>query len=773
MRKTILAGAFMLLLAVAGYAQSMKTMANYRVIPLPRQIHLTKGAGFVLNANTKIVYPADNAVLKKDAELLADYIQKMTRLRLEVAAVGETENVIELSTGLNHANKEAYQLTVDGNKIQIKGASEAGTFYGIQTLRKSIPTVGEQRLTFPSGEVTDYPQFGYRGGMLDVARHFFSAEEVKTFIDILALHNINNFHWHLTDDQGWRIEIKKYPELIKKSAFRAETVIGHTLQMDGKPYGGYYTQQQIKDIIKYAAERHINIVPEIDMPGHMVAALAAYPELGCTGGPYKVRTSWGIADEVLCAGNDQTLQFAKDVIEEVIELFPGEYINIGGDECPKRAWEKCPKCQAKITELGLVSDGKHTKEERLQSYFMSAMANFITGKGRKVFGWDEILEGGIAPNATILSWRGMGGAEEAARLGHDAIMCPTSHLYFDYYQTENRADEPIAFNGYIPIERTYSFNPISEKLTPEQAKHIIGVQANLWTEYVPTFSQAQYMYMPRIAAACEVQWSDPKQKSYDDFIVRLPQMLQMYDALGYNYGKHYFTVKSEIQPSNRKGALKVKLTSIAGAKIAYSLDGSNPAEQPKWYHGPFEVKKTSTIKAVAFFDNLKSDLFSEEIKIHKGLGKSVTYNTRPSDSYKGNSPSELVNGLLGTTYFHSGRWIGFVKNDMDVVIDLEKHVSINQVTLRTLIDEGNWIFPDRGVILSVSDDAVHFKEVYNESKAPMSEAKAAAVHQQKITMQNVRGRYLKVRMLSEHSIPDWHYGKGHPAFLFVDEITVE
>ena len=531
-RRNILSAIALLLGTAVSLAQGVKQTANYRVVPLPQEINMKTGQGFTLNAQTRIAYPQGNQTLKRDAQLLAEYLQTATRIRPALTTEMAGRNVIALSVGLNHANTEAYRLTVNKDRIVIAGASAAGTFYGIQTLRKAIPQTGAQPFTFPAVEITDYPRFGYRGAMLDVARHFFNVDEVKTFIDMLALHNINRFHWHLTDDQGWRIEIKKYPLLTQVSAFRKETVIGrNTGQFDGKPHGGFYTQEQAREIVKYAADRHIMVIPEVDMPGHMVAALAAYPQLGCTGGPYEVLKSWGVAHDVLCAGNPQTLTFAKDVLTEVMDVFPGEYINIGGDECPKTSWEKCPRCQARIKAEDLKADGKHSAEERLQSYFMSEMARFITAHGRRVAGWDEILEGGIAPNATVLSWRGMEGGVEAARLGHDAVMCPVSHLYLDYYPTKDREQEPLAFNGFIPIEKTYDFNPVSPELTPQQAQHIIGVQANLWTEYMDNFPHVQYMALPRLAAACEVQWTMPEKKNFDDFAHRIPQLLSLYDKL--------------------------------------------------------------------------------------------------------------------------------------------------------------------------------------------------------------------------------------------------
>lgn len=795
MKKTCFTTICMCLFVLLGYAQSTPCVANYQVIPLPQQINMVKSKGFTLTSQTRIIYPANDLVLKKDAQLLADYIFELTGLKLKVSTFATNEHNIELCVGFEHPNKEAYRMQVSTRKITIKGASQAGTFYGIQTLRKAIPIKNESQkkcyknnatvplqvdllnnastIVFPAVEIVDYPQYAYRGAMLDVARHFFDINAVKTFIDMLALHNVNQFHWHLTDDQGWRIEIKKYPLLTKKAAFRPETAIGHTDKKDGKPHGGYYTQQQIKEIVQYAAERNINIVPEIDMPGHMVAALSAYPYLGCTGGPYHVRTEWGIAKEVLCAGNDSTLQFAKDVISEVLNLFPGKYIGIGGDECPKKSWENCAKCQAKIKSLSLVSDVQNTKEQRLQSYFMSEMAKYITQRGRKVCGWDEILEGGVAPNATILSWRGIQGACQAARLGHDAIMCPTSNMYFDYYQSEDRANEPVAFNAYLPIEKVYSFNPIPDTLTPQQAKHIIGVQANLWTEQIKTLSHIQYMMLPRLAAACEVQWSNPQTKDYSYFLQRLPHLLSIYQQMGYKHAKHYFTVAAAFTPIAKKQRIRVALSTVKQAKIYYTTDGSEPNETSKRYKKPFLIKHSATVKAIAYADSLMSDVATEQAIIHQALMKPIKFTTQPNKAYQGNSEQELVNGLLGNTSFHSGRWVGYVGNDMDVIIDLQKIKPINSVSVRTLTEQSNWIFPDRGVTLWISNDGVHFTKVFTDTKQPLSHVVPPSISTQKITLEKAKARYIRILVKSEHSMPKWHYGYGQNAFLFVDEVIVE
>ena len=386
--------------------------------------------------------------------------------------------------------------------------------------------------------------FRYRGTHLDVARHFFTVEEVKKYIDILAMHKINRFHWHLTDDQGWRIEIRKYPLLTEVGSVRKQTLVGKheasNHNYDGIPHGGYYTQDQIREVVAYAADRFITVIPEIDLPGHMQAALTAYPELGCTGKKYEVRCKWGIADEVLCAGKESTMVFLEDVLAEVCELFPCKYVHIGGDECPKVQWEKCATCQAKIKELGLEDGEKHSAEHFLQSYVTKRMESFLTNKGKKLIGWDEILEGELAPNATVMSWRNAEAGREAARMGHDAIMTPTKFLYFDYYQSKDVKNEPLCIGGFLPVERVYSFEPYTEDMTDEEKSHIIGVQANMWTEYISTNEHLEYMLLPRLSALSEVQWCEADEKDYERFLQNMNGMARIYEILGYNYAKHIF-----------------------------------------------------------------------------------------------------------------------------------------------------------------------------------------------------------------------------------------
>ncbi len=548
---TALCGAALLL--AASCSKKTEVTADYGVIPLPDKIEVDSAAGyFTLDSGTKIVVASADSSMIRNGELLSEYLGQLTGTAPEVTTA-KTGRAIVLSDNLASDNKEAYELTVTPEAININGASPAGTFYGIQTLRKSIPAAGDLKVLFPAATITDAPRFAYRGAHFDTARHFFSADSLKMLVDMLAMHNINRFHWHITDDQGWRIEIDKYPELVAKGSMRANTVVGpNTEEYDSVPHGGYYTKDQVRDIVKYAADRHITIIPEIDMPGHMQAALAAYPSLGCTGGPYEVWRRWGISDDVLCAGNDSVYTFVNDVLDEVIDLFPGEYVHLGGDECPKTRWEKCAKCQARIKALGLKTDKHSTAEQKLQSEFMTRAAEHLASKGRKMIGWDEIMEGGLTPGAVIMSWRGEKGGRAAAEAGHDAIMTPFQYLYFDFVQSPDREAEPPAATWGEPstVEHVYSYEPVPAEFTPEQAAHILGAQANTWTEYIPTMRYAQYMMLPRLAALSEVQWRDPAKKDYQDFLRRLPQLVNLYDVNGYNYATHVLPAKPESPANN-------------------------------------------------------------------------------------------------------------------------------------------------------------------------------------------------------------------------------
>ena len=542
------------LMGAASWAQ-----VSYNVIPQPRSIELSeKGETYKLAQNAVVTYVSGNEKMASNAQLLAEWLNAdagftvvpqadVKRSAKKGSSLGAaiTLNLIASQTPVAKKSKaapgkkgsvpqpaspDAYQLTVNADGITIQATTEEGIFRGIQTLRKAIGTQGGQTLELPYVTIQDEPRFAYRGVHFDTARHFFPVEFIKTFLDVMALHGCNQFHWHLTEDQGWRFEVKSMPELAQKGSVRKETVLGRNANIfDGQPYGGYYTQEQCREIVEYAAKRFINVIPEIDLPGHMLGALHVYPELGCTGGPYDVWTIWGVSEDVLCAGNPKTLEFLKKVYDELCDVFPSKLIHIGGDESPRVRWEKCPKCQAKMKELGLK------REAELQTYINQEMDKYLTAKGRTLIGWDETLEGGLSENGIVMSWRGMKGGLEAARQHHRVIMTPTDYCYIDYYQLKNAWESPLAIGGYLPVSKVYSMEPVPAELSEEEGKYIMGAQVNLWTEYVGFPDHAMYMLLPRLDAISEVQWLPKEQKNYENFKARLPRMLELYDKLGYTY----------------------------------------------------------------------------------------------------------------------------------------------------------------------------------------------------------------------------------------------
>ena len=518
------------------------------VVPYPNEVSLKAGSYKVAGA----VFHYDGNMDALSVQAVIDFADRLSRVTGKQSLVSEGHS----RTGINFVvdpalAPEEYSLVVNRKAVIIKASALNGFIYAIQTVKQMLPEEifsdsldQDEDWKLKCMVIKDAPRFAYRGMHLDVSRHFWSVDEVKRYLDVMQVHKLNRFHWHLTDDQGWRIEIKKYPRLTEKGAVRKETLVGHLQPkdnvFDGTPYGEglFYTQDQIREVVAYAAARGITVIPEIDLPGHMVAALACYPELGCTSGPYEVWPMWGVADDVLCPGNEKTFEFIENVLSEVADLFPSEYIHIGGDECPKVRWEKCPKCQARIKALGLEADERHSAEYFLQSYVTERVEAFLATRGKRIIGWDEILEGKLAPDATVMSWRGISGGLEAARLGHDAIMTPNSYLYFDYYQSENQDAEPLAIGGYLPVSKVYSYEPFEEGMTEEEKSHIIGVQANLWTEYITTESQLEYMLLPRLAALSEVQWCQPQNKNWERFEDCVDDVCDIYDQMGYNYARH-------------------------------------------------------------------------------------------------------------------------------------------------------------------------------------------------------------------------------------------
>lgn len=771
-----LMGVLCILFSTCFYACSEKRTLNsdYEIIPKPLDVNCKGDASFLLKDGVAVIYPENNQKMQDNAEFLVDYVEKQTGVKLTSHAGMPVDGAICLTLDLSDDNAEAYKLIVNDKRVCISGASEAGVFYGIQTLRKSLPVAQDINVNLSAVEIYDKPRFAYRGAMLDVARHFYTVDEVKTFIDMLALHNINRFHWHLTDDQGWRIEIKKYPKLMSVASERKETVVGRWYSgiYDGKPYGGYYTQDELRDVIDYAAKRHITIIPEVDLPGHMQAALTAYPELGCTGGPYEVRTIWGVSQDVLCVGNDFTLQFVKDVLSEVADIFPSEYIHIGGDECPKVRWEKCPKCQERIKSLGLKSDAKHTKEQRLQSYMIQEAAKYLKEKGKRIIGWTEILEGGLVPDATLMSWIGESGGIEAAHQHHDVIMTPNTYLYFDYYQSKKVEDEPLAIGGYLPIEKTYNYEPMPKELTEEEQQYIKGVQANLWTEYIPIFSQVQYMVLPRLGAAAEVQWTDPSKKDYKDFLRRVPHLVAVYDCYGWNYATHVYDVNVDMKADTVNHVLNVQLSTMADDPIYYTLDGQDPTEKSLKYTKTFTIDQSVVLKTMAVHPDRTSKISVDTIRFNKATLKPVVL-LQPNESrFSPDGPVVLVDGRNGNHSFDTGAWLAVAGNDLEAVINMQAETILSSASVHVYVRKDAWLFDARGFSVSVSSDNKNYKEVASQEYKQMQESDSDGIIEHELSFDPCKATYVKIKVISEKSMPDWHWDAGKAPFLLVDEIIL-
>lgn len=755
---------------------------TYSVIPYPNSLVPEEGT-FAFNKKTKIICtPSLDSASQEVVRNFSALLNNTAGLKTEYIVEDEKgeENIVFFDLDTSIAD-EGYSLDIDPSKIIIKASSAAGFYYAVQSLKQMLPIAvyedkksdSAQKWEVPCAHIDDAPRFSYRGMHLDVARHFFSVDEVKRYIDLLAMHKLNVFHWHLTDDQGWRIEIKKYPKLTEIGSIRKQTMVGKNFdRYDNTPYGGYYTQDQIRDIVNYAKERFITIIPEVDLPGHMVAALASYPSLGCTGGPYEVQGMWGVHPDVLCAGKEETYEFVTDVLSEVIELFPSRYIHIGGDECPKDRWEKCPLCQARIRKLGLKTDKEHTAEERLQSYFMTRVEEFLNENDRQIIGWDEILEGGAAPNATVMSWRGTDGGVQAAKLRHNVVMTPNTYLYFDYYQSEDTQTEPLAIGSYVPLERVYDFEPVPDTLDNDSKKYILGAQANLWTEYISDFKQVEYMLLPRLDALSEVQWTRPENKNWVSFLDRLQHNIQVYDLKGYNYGKHIFGINPEYRIIPEKHCIEVTLRTQGDAPVYYTLDGTVPTEKSTRYAQPIELTDDADLKAIVVRPGMKTNMFEKEYVFNKATARKITLNSAPNDRYTFKGGQTLVDGMIGDMGFATGRWIGFSPGDLDAVIDLGETTFISKVELGILFDKDNWIFPSDRISVLVSQDGVKYNSVADTVLVLPDQSVKNDRMIQGVAFDPVNTRYVKIKANSVKSLPAWHGANGKPGFLFVDEINI-
>ena len=749
---------FFLILFNFGFSQN-----NLPLIPKPKSIQINKGY-FVLNNET--VIQADSNMF--EAQYLQAVIKLQTGLELKILPVVGKISKISLSRSVDHEysnNEESYNLVISKQNVVIEAENNNGFFYGIQTLLQLLPFKKTTAIKLPCLTIIDEPKYQWRGMHLDVGRHFFPTAFIKKYIDYLAMYKMNTFHWHLTEDQGWRIEIKKYPKLTEVAAWRNGSMIGHynEQKFDDKLYGGFYTQEEIKEIVAYATQRYITIVPEIEMPGHSQAALAAYPEYSCTGGPFEVAKQWGVIEDVYCP-KEETFEFLENILTEVMALFPSQYIHIGGDECPKTRWKKCPHCQALMIKEGLKD------EHELQSYFIQRIEKFVNSKGRKIIGWDEILEGGLAPNAAVMSWRGTEGGIAAAKQKHFVVMSPGSHCYFDHYQGEPK-NEPLAIGGYTTVEKVYSFNPTPKELNTEEAKYILGAQANVWTEYMEDTYKVEYMVFPRIMALSEVLWGTSNPDTYKDFVNRMLLQFPMLDKKGINYSKALYEITTSAQPSEKDSGIQFILKSAFNPNgIRYTTDGTSPNWNSFKYLNPIEITQNQTLKA-SYFENQKQKSASIEqaFFINKATGKKLTLVNPPHENYSIGGSFALVDGMIGNRDKFGRDWLGFWGKDLIATIDLGKSETIKKVTIGVLSNEGSWIHYPKNIEILVSNDGVTFQNIKQVSLEDIKAMKGEIT----VNFETQKAQYVKVIAQNKGKIPDGLAGAGSESWLFVDEIGIE
>ena len=748
------------------------TQQKVSIIPQPVSLRLMEG-NFVINSETGIRLDGDKKVLKPASAFLQSYIRGISDYDLQLKKNGL--NTINLKIINNPVlGNEGYTLTVNNEGIQIAANARAGIIYGMQSLFQMLPQVQTNKeLRVPAMEVTDYPRFKWRGMHLDVGRHFFSAEMVKEYIDLIAAYKINTFHWHLVDDQGWRIEIKKYPALTAVGAWRVDQtdrpwdIRPQAMRGQEATYGGYYTQKQIKEIIAYAATRNVTIVPEIEMPGHVASAIAAYPMLSCSQKPQLPMTGGNYSGMAAnyCAGNEEVFTFLEEVLTEVVDLFPSKYIHIGGDEVDKTSWKTCPRCQARMKTLGLKN------ENELQSYFITRMEKFLISKKKRMIGWDEILEGGLAPEATVMSWRGEAGGIEAAKMKHEVVMTPDNPLYFDHYQAGPEG-EPLAFGGFNTLKKVYNYEPIPKELNEEQAKYVLGAQANIWTEQITTKEHLEYMLLPRMLALAEVVWSPAQARNWNGFSERLKYHFKGFEQKGYRFSPGNYTVA--INPVVNNGKLTAELSSDAiNGAIFYTLNGEQPTIGSSKYTGPIKIDATGVLKAVYAVNGTVMGLVpaKQAFVFHQATAKHVAYTNPVSPNYLANGPNSLTDGIRGTNAVNK-YWHGFNGQDLIATIDLGAQTSIGSISLGCLQNYKDWIMMPRWVKFELSDDGITFRDPVTISSPVSAEEKTTLIYDFKGVFTQKKARFIRVTAKVLEALPKGHSGEGKAAWLFADEIMV-
>lgn len=703
------------------------------VIPAPQSLLIGKGR-MEINDKTTIHFSdeeVDVSVLQEQMRLLYDVDLKTSSVKLQ--------NQIRLIVNPELSDKLSfYQMEVSERMVIIEAVNNEGLFYGMQTLIQSIQVQNDE-IFIPQMNIEDYAQFPHRGLLLDCSRHFFDVSVIKKYIDLLAFYKMNVLHWHLTDDQGWRLAIDKYPKLMETSAWRTE--------IDGSKYGGYYTKNQIRELVAYARKRHVTIIPEIELPGHSQAALAAYPELSCVGKNIEVVNDWGVFKEIYCAGNEETFTFLENVLTEVMELFPSEYIHIGGDEAPKYRWENCEKCQARI-------DAEHLEDEHeLQAYFIRRIEKFLNQNGRKLIGWDEIMEGGLSSTATVQAWRGVEYGVQAANAGNNVIFSPTSHSYLDY---DLKA---------IDLPKVYSFNPI----TPEMNRNKVrGMEVNMWTEHVPDEKALDQKVFPRLMAMAEVAWTFDSTRNFDEFLPRVRSHYNMLQKWGVNYGAEAYPLRISRDTTSFYNLLFEP--GIEGLELRYKhFDGTW-----KTYTQPIRIPKNGNLNIQAYLhDNPYGEEVSQPVEFHFGLVAKVKYHTQYSNSYLGGGKNGLNDGMLGTLDFRDGRWQGYFGEDLSATLDFTDEMPIDEIEMNFYQYNNAWIFLPKNVKVEYSTDGTSWSKPANWSSIKMPEERGQFIETMKLKFEKgTNARYIRITAENLKNVPDWHEAAGSKAWLFVDEIII-
>lgn len=727
------------------------------ILPKPQFEKPGKGS-FKFSKSLRIQYLNKQKPVLESAKFLEQFLYAATGLHAPIQPVSKASSgsvFLALDKFPDSLGLEVYSLTITEKGVLIRAKTPIGLIHGIQSLRQLMPAQLENRqkkhaleFSVPCINVLDYPSFRWRGLQLDCCRHFMTKEFVLRYIDLLSYYKLNKFHWHLTEDQGWRIEIKSYPLLTQVGSKRVED--------DGSEYGGFYTQEEIREVVAYATKHHIDIIPEIEMPGHSQAAIAAYPFLSCTGKTIKVANSWGVFKDIYCAGREETFHFIEQVLTEVIGLFPGEYIHIGGDEAPKFRWDNCQHCQERMRNENLKD------AHELQSYFVKRVERFLTDRGKKMIGWDEILEGGLAPQATVQSWRGVQGAIEAAKSGHDAIVSPTSHMYFDYGLKS------------IDLEKVYQFDPIPSELNQFEKGYILGSECNMWTEKAPQ-ELVDSKVFPRMIAMSEVLWTYKKRPDFKSFRERLKLHYPRLDAMQVRYGYERQPVSFEDEFNPESKGIKLQLIGEPeDLKINYTLDGSDPQIHSPVYTEPLLIKQNTQVQAKVFLgDNPNAELFSRTINIHNGLDKNYSLSSNPSPFYKAKVEQSLHDGQRGSADFHDGLWLGWQDENPEVKMDLGKPVAIKKVVTGTLQSIPSWIFFPEKIELEASNDGVNFQQIGYLHAADYNHPEQTRTRDLEIVIREPKPfRYYKLRAIKLDRCPSWHDAAGSKAWVFMDEVLI-